>query len=679
MSSLDHIRVITSDPGPKRTTWRAERDVKDWDSFVTWLQTWTERTPVQAARRDFPEKYDRPFMAATFDWSEEPGGGQRLGVHLVERHVIQLDADNAGDDYLEHLAEVAGFLHLSHTTASHLQDGKGPRWRTLIPLSRPVTPSEYLTLSTYLVDLVGRERFDVQMSTSPAAVSYAPAWDGVEYEEADGPVLDVDGYLLVVEPLEWHPTTSAPDATVVEFLTEHPATGQPCVYGRSALDQVAKELEDFPADDGAGFHQKIGNAGMRFVEMVLAGCWSADDVDRLRVASNHRADPRPKEFDEAIAYGLGKGCEAATNCEAHGGPAAADVFDAIDGEETAPTGGNSWAPVDLADILDGSHVDPEPTVGERVDHVGLFYPGKCHTIASESEGGKTWLMLSAVMTEMEAGHHVVYLDFEDSAAGIVGRLLKLRANPAHLRERFHYIGPTEPLTTASHEALSELMGTYQPTLAVLDGVTEALTMHGLDPNANDDVAKFGRMLPRRLARLGAAVVSLDHVTKATDTRGRYAIGAIHKLNGLDGAAYVLENREPFGFGLTGRSSIQIAKDRPGKLRSQARRSKKDGMFWFGDLVVSHDEILGNTATIEPPTDLGTEDPRPTRLMGEVMGLFESEAYGSAGFSKRAARSNIEGRNEAIDQAIDRLIFEGYITTGTPHKKVREWDFEEGSK
>jgi hypothetical protein len=29
-------------------------------------------------------------------------------------------------------------------------------------------------------------------------------------------------------------------------------------------------------------------------------------------------------------------------------------------------------------------------------------------------------------------------------------------------------------------------------------------------------------------------------------RSRYAIGAVHKFNALDGAAYILENRQPFG-------------------------------------------------------------------------------------------------------------------------------------
>ena len=69
---------------------------------------------------------------------------------------------------------------------------------------------------------------------------------------------------------------------------------------------------------------------------------------------------------------------------------------------------------------------------------------------------------------------------------------------------------------------------------VIDGVTEAMTMHGLELKDNADVAKFVELLPRPLARMGAAVVLVDHVAKDTGGRGRFAIGAPHKLAGIDG-------------------------------------------------------------------------------------------------------------------------------------------------
>jgi hypothetical protein len=59
------------------------------------------------------------------------------------------------------------------------------------------------------------------------------------------------------------------------------------------------------------------------------------------------------------------------------------------------------------------------------------------------------------------------------------------------------------------------------------------------------------------------------VTKAEEARDRYALGAVHKLNALDGAQYLLDDRRQFGVGITGTSMVRIAKDRPGQLRVHA--------------------------------------------------------------------------------------------------------------
>ena len=222
--------------------------------------------------------------------------------------------------------------------------------------------------------------------------------------------------------------------------------------------------------------------------------------------------------------------------------------------------------MDLNPVLDGQYRPVEATVGLRADGQGMFYPGKQHTVSSESEAGKTWLVLSAAQDEMRAGNHVVYIDFEDDSGPITDRLKAISVPPELISSHFHYIRPEEPLTRDHLWDLGEAMH-CKPTLAVIDGVTEAMGLHGLDPNSNSDCAHFGRMLPRRLAELGAATVSLDHVTKAQDTRGRYSIGGQHKLSGLNGAAYVMSARGPFGVGITGRSYIRIAKDRPGSCAS----------------------------------------------------------------------------------------------------------------
>lgn len=325
----------------------------------------------------------------------------------------------------------------------------------------------------------------------------------------------------------------------------------------------------------------------------------------------------------------------------------------------------TWQPLDLSDVLSGTWLPPEPCVGRRSDGIGMFYPGKQHTVASESEAGKTWLAISAAVDEIADGHHVVYYDFEDDKGPVVTRLLTCGLSPASIEQFFHYQRPEQPLGSGIHlDDLNAVISEYRPTLGVIDGITEAMNMHGLDPLDNADAAKFGRILPRRITAHGTACVSLDHVTKSSETRGRYSIGAVHKLNAVDGAAYVLENRSPFGFGLTGRSTIRVAKDRPGQLRKHALPST--GMHWYGDLVLTSHAEMFSELIVEAPHERA--DFRPTVLMTRI-----SEAIQRHGpLSQRRMRAAVQGKNEAISTALELLILDGFVTEQSPHSLIKPY-------
>lgn len=327
----------------------------------------------------------------------------------------------------------------------------------------------------------------------------------------------------------------------------------------------------------------------------------------------------------------------------------------------------SWQPVDLSSVLEGTWQPPAPTVGARTDGRGLFYAGKAHTVVSETEGGKTWLALSAALDEMRAGHHVLYLDFEDDEGAVTGRLLTLGARRDTITTLFHYLRPESPLGAGIHlDDLRQLTDWCHPTLAVIDGVTEAMTLHGLNPLDNVDAARFGRLLPRRLTAAGCAVANLDHVTKDRDGRGRYALGAVHKLNGLDGGAYLLENRSPFGVGLTGRSTVKIAKDRPGQLRAHALPSS-GGLHWYGDLVLtSHGDDYAEVS-VEPPHETG-DDFRPTVYMQRVADMLTEKGPQS----QRIICDLVRGKATTIRMALSHLIADGYVTDKTPHELLKPY-------
>ncbi|MGQ5580351.1 AAA family ATPase [Streptomyces sp. ECR3.8] len=334
---------------------------------------------------------------------------------------------------------------------------------------------------------------------------------------------------------------------------------------------------------------------------------------------------------------------------------------APESKEPAP---RTWAAQDLRSVLDGSYQPPQPSVGRRDDGVGLFYPGRMNSVASESEAGKTWFALIACLQEINDGNHVLYLDFEDDAGGVVGRLLCLGARPDDVLERFHYVRPENQPSDIDLLDLAMVLE-HSPTLAIVDGVTEGMSLFGLELKDNTDIAKFGRLLLRPLQNAGAAVVTLDHVVKSSENRGRYSIGGVHKLNGLNGVMYMLENIRPFGIGVTGKSRIRIAKDRPGQIRRNGL-SHSSGMHWYADLVVKSEtqeyaeaHLYAPVQRDEADREADEEQRRLNALKRKVLDALSGAREALTG---KGIEDRVSGRAADIRQAVAALVDEGRIVT-----------------
>jgi hypothetical protein len=321
-----------------------------------------------------------------------------------------------------------------------------------------------------------------------------------------------------------------------------------------------------------------------------------------------------------------------------------------------------------------------PTVGKRTDGKSLFYRGKTHTVAGETEAGKDWLAQVAARDEMIAGNHVFYLDFEDDEDTAIDRLLSISVPPDVGEARFHYKHPRERLETETQsiEDFLEYLGVFplgdpneeaRLSLAVIAGITQAMELQGLNPLSNIDIATFHRTVMEPIARDPdqPAAVGLDHVTKDPNSRGRYAIGGAHKLNIVSGASYILENREPFGIGLTGRSALKIAKDRPGQLRRYG--VKAGGLYRYGDLViVSQDESWAD-AMIEPPDTVDKADELVT-LKVAITDLLRREGP----LPGRQIEAKVSGNTTKKRNALRDLIEDGYVSK-TPHELLTPYDPE----
>ncbi len=319
------------------------------------------------------------------------------------------------------------------------------------------------------------------------------------------------------------------------------------------------------------------------------------------------------------------------------------------GSDSGTTRGTTWAPVDLGAVIRDGCLDEPPAFLNRSDGPRLLYGGKSHVISGEPESCKGWLAVYASAERLASHEHVLYVDFEDTAATIVARLIALGVDEQAIIERFHYIQPAEPLGDASWSDL-KLALAPGPTLAVIDGVTEALALHGLELRDNTDVAKWLALLPRRLTAGGTTVMQIDHVGRDREARDRNPIGAQHKLAGID-VHYALEVIEPFGRGLEGQVKITVPKDRYGHVREHAEEGRRIADMRLSSLEDGRVEI-----ELIPPEARTGDSFRPTALMERVSRAIED----APGLSKNAVRRSVSGKSDYKDLALERLIAEGNV-------------------
>ena len=449
------------------------------------------------------------------------------------------------------------------------------------------------------------------------------------------------------------------------------------LLGAALITQEAAELvatRTTSADFHVTLHQRVSRA---ITNLVVAG----QPVDVATVASDLSRNNGVADINVAKKelLSLMASCPAATNAptylrsvrewtrrrralalagdlsqHAHQGLPIEGVLAQIEGlvaEEKIDT--TSWQEVPLAATIEGDEPEDEPTMLVRDDGACLLYPGRIHALSGEPESGKTWLALHACAEQMDTGRHVVYIDFEDSPAGVVSRLRALQVDTEMIATRFHYIRPVEPLGPEGRHALAQLLTRVQPTLVVIDGLTEALTLHGLALESNRDVAHFLELVPRFIARQGPAVVIIDHVEKDRERRGRWAIGAQHKLAGLDGVSYGLEVIKPVVRDGDGLVRLVVHKDRPGQIRRIAAERKTAAEF----STHSSESVLTVTVVTPGGRPRDADNWRPTELMERISRWLEI----NPGASKRLVEDSVKGKAAWKREALRCLATDGHAT------------------
>jgi hypothetical protein len=230
-------------------------------------------------------------------------------------------------------------------------------------------------------------------------------------------------------------------------------------------------------------------------------------------------------------------------------------------------GPSSWARVDLGPALVGKVDRVTPTILRFEQMAGaLFYAGRVNGVHGDSGDGKTWAAAIATAQELEAGNRVLWVDLEDDESVICERLRDVLNVPVDtVLEGLHYYRPVEPFDADAIDQLVSEVLTHEITLAVIDSLGEAFGLEGLNEDKDVEVGPWLRRVARPLADAGAAVLLIDHSTKAKDNQ-LFPSGSKRKRAAITGSSFFLDAITPLTRESGGRLRLTCAKDRHGTYR-----------------------------------------------------------------------------------------------------------------
>lgn len=135
-------------------------------------------------------------------------GGRRKKDCVMSRSALTLDADYATTDLVDMIEMFYDFRCIIYSTHKHTQEK--PRLRLIIPLSRDVSPDEYIAVSRKVAEDMGMEYFD-DTTYEPSRLMYwaSTSADGEFYfKDIDGELLNPDTILGRYE--DWRNVSELP-------------------------------------------------------------------------------------------------------------------------------------------------------------------------------------------------------------------------------------------------------------------------------------------------------------------------------------------------------------------------------------------------------------------------------------------------------------------------------------
>ena len=173
-----------------------------WNRVTMELNEFRDRISVTQRTAETVAQYRKHNKAAQ-DNIKDVGGfvmgilkdGRRRKENVVSRSGLTLDMDYAEPEILEQLEMLTTFRCFIYSTHKHTPEK--PRLRLIIPLTREVSPDEYIAVARKVAQEIGIEQFD-DTTYEPSRLMYWPSTssDGeFVFREIDGELLNPDDVL----------------------------------------------------------------------------------------------------------------------------------------------------------------------------------------------------------------------------------------------------------------------------------------------------------------------------------------------------------------------------------------------------------------------------------------------------------------------------------------------------
>lgn len=175
---------------------------KKWTNKTTSFDDLCNRLENTVRTTESIEEYPR-LPKAERDRTKDKGGfvggmlrdNRRKRENVVSRSMLTEDVDHADGDFIKRFSTGCKYAACLYTTHGHTPEA--PRVRIIVPLTRDVTPDEYVAITRYFAAEWGIDQFD-ECSYRPHQLMYwptTPANGEYVFRRIDGVWMDPDTFL----------------------------------------------------------------------------------------------------------------------------------------------------------------------------------------------------------------------------------------------------------------------------------------------------------------------------------------------------------------------------------------------------------------------------------------------------------------------------------------------------